>query len=109
MICEFGFSVIVYGVDQLTKSAHFLLTKVNFSMDRLASLYVKEIVRMHGVPVSIVSGRYPRFTSRFWHSLQKELGTKLIFSYEIQKNPNFQKKGKMVISVKIRKKFFDLG
>ncbi|RVX07696.1 Retrovirus-related Pol polyprotein from transposon 17.6 [Vitis vinifera] len=45
--------------------------------DRLASLYVKEIVRMHGVPVSIVSDRDPRFTSRFWHSLQKALGTKL--------------------------------
>ena len=39
-------------VDRLTKSAHFLPMKVNFSMDRLASLYVKEIVRMHGVPVS---------------------------------------------------------
>ncbi|RVW98889.1 Transposon Ty3-I Gag-Pol polyprotein [Vitis vinifera] len=48
--------------------------------DRLASLYVKEIVRMHGVPVSIVSDRDPRFTSRFWHSLQKALGTKLSFS-----------------------------
>ena len=54
--------------------------KVNFSMDRLASLYVKEIVRMHGVPVSIVSDRDPHFTSRFWHSLQKALGTKLSFS-----------------------------
>nr|CAN74305.1 hypothetical protein VITISV_035483 [Vitis vinifera] len=53
---------------------------VNFSLDRLASLYVKEIVRMHGVPVSIVSDRDPRFTSRFWHSLQKSLGTKLSFS-----------------------------
>nr|CAN80324.1 hypothetical protein VITISV_015014 [Vitis vinifera] len=50
------------------------------SVDRLASLYVKEIVRMHGVPVSIVSDRDPRFTSRFWHSLQKALGTKLSFS-----------------------------
>ncbi|RVW46074.1 Transposon Ty3-G Gag-Pol polyprotein [Vitis vinifera] len=39
-----------------------------------------EIVRMHGVPVSIVSDRDPRFTSRFWHSLQKALGTKLSFS-----------------------------
>ncbi|RVW24076.1 Transposon Ty3-G Gag-Pol polyprotein [Vitis vinifera] len=60
-------------VDRLTKSAHFLPMKVNFSLDRLASLYVKEIVRMHGVPVSIVSDRDPRFTSRFWHSLQKAL------------------------------------
>ena len=40
-------------VDRLTKSAHFLPMKVNFSLDRLAYLYVKEIVRMHGVPVSI--------------------------------------------------------
>ena len=58
-------------VDRLTKSAHFLPMKVNFSMDRLASLYIKEIVRMHGVPVSIVSAKDPHFTSRFWHSLQK--------------------------------------
>ena len=67
-------------IDRLTKSAHFLPMKVNFSMDRLASLYIKEIMRMHCVPVSIVSNRDPRFTSRFWHSLQKALGTKLCFS-----------------------------
>ena len=54
--------------------------KVNFSMDRLASLYIKEIVRMHGVPISIVFDKDHRFTSRFWHSLQKALGTKLSFS-----------------------------
>ena len=56
-------------MDRLTKSAHFLPMKVQFSMDRLASLYIKEIVRMHGIPVSIVSDRDLRFTSRFWHSL----------------------------------------
>ena len=67
-------------VDRLTKSGHFFPMKVNFSMDRLASLYVKEIVRMQGVPVSIVFDIDPRFTSRFWHSLQKALGTKLSFS-----------------------------
>ena len=49
-----GNNAIWVIVDQLTKSAHFLLMKVNFSMDRLAFLYVKEIMRMHGVPVSIV-------------------------------------------------------
>ena len=52
-------------VDRLTKSAHFLPMKVNFSMDRLVSLYIKEIVRMHSVPVSIASDRDPHFTSRF--------------------------------------------
>ena len=67
-------------VDRLTKSAHFLPMKVNFSMDHLVFLYVKEIMRIHGVPISIASDRDPRFTSRFWHSLQKALGTKLSFS-----------------------------
>ena len=56
-------------VDRLTKSTHFLHVKVNFSLEQLAYLYVKKIVRMHGVSVSIVSNRDPRFTSRFWCSL----------------------------------------
>ena len=52
-------------VDRLTKSAHFIPVKIEYSMDRLAELYVEEIVRLHGVPLSIVSDRDPRFTSRF--------------------------------------------
>ena len=48
-----------------TKSAHLLPMKVNFSLERLAYLYFKEIVRMCGVPISIMSDRDPRFTSRF--------------------------------------------
>ena len=85
-----GDNAIWVIVDRLTKSAHFLPMKVNFSMDRLASLYIKEIVRMHGVPVSIVSDRDPRFTSRFWHSLQKALGTKLSFSTAFHPQTNGQ-------------------
>ena len=75
-----GNNAIWVIVDRLTKFAHFLPIKVNFSMDCLTSLYVREIVRMHGVPISIVYDRNPHFTSRFWHSLQKALGTKLSFS-----------------------------
>ena len=56
-------------VDRLTKSAHFLPINVEDSLEKLAQLYVDEIVRLHGVPVLIVSDRYPRFTSRFWPSL----------------------------------------
>ena len=41
-------------VDRLTKSAHFILVRVTHSMDQLAELYVKEIVRLYGVPQSIV-------------------------------------------------------
>ncbi|KAJ0017607.1 hypothetical protein Pint_10283 [Pistacia integerrima] len=67
-------------VDRLTKSAHFLPIKMTYSLDKLASLYVSEIIRLHGAPVSIVSDRDPRFTSRFWPSLQNALGTRLSFS-----------------------------
>ena len=66
-------------VDRLTKSAHFLPVNVEDSLEKLAQLYVDEIVRLHGVPVSIVSDRDPRFTSRFWPSLQTALGTRLHF------------------------------
>ena len=67
-------------VDRLTKSAHFIPVRIDYSMDRLAELYVDEIVRLHGVSLSIVSDRDPRFTSRFWKELQSTLGTKLNFS-----------------------------
>ena len=67
-------------VDRLTKSAHFLSVNVEDSLEKLAQLYVDEIVRLHGVPISIVSNRDPRFTSRFWPSLQTALGTRLHFS-----------------------------
>ena len=60
-----GNNVIWVIIDRLTKSTHFLPMKVNFYMDRLTSIYIKEIVRMHSIPVSIVSNRDPCFTSRF--------------------------------------------
>ena len=49
-------------------------------MDKLGNIFVAEIVRLHGAPVSIVSDRDSRFTSKFWTSLQKAMGTKLNFS-----------------------------
>ena len=67
-------------VDRLTKSAHFLPVRTDYSLDKLAELYIKEIVRLHGIPVSIISDRDPRFTSRFWGKLQEALGTRLNFS-----------------------------
>ena len=67
-------------VDRLTKSAHFIPVRTDFSLQKLAKLYVVEIVRLHGIPVSIVSDRDPRFTSRFWQKLHEALGTRLNFS-----------------------------
>ena len=75
-----GYDAIWVIVDRLTKSAHFLAIRNNFSLNRLTKLYVDKIVKLHGVPVSIVSDRDPRFTSRFWPKLQKALGTSLHFS-----------------------------
>ena len=67
-------------VDRLTKSAHFLPIRWGCTLEKLANLYVSKIVRLHGVPESIISDMDPRFTSRFWVSLQRALGTKLYFS-----------------------------
>jgi hypothetical protein len=67
-------------VDRLTKSAHFLAIKIGLSLERLAKLYVNEIVRLHGVPVTIVSDRDRRFVSQFWKKLHMAMGTNLNFS-----------------------------
>ncbi|WOG92319.1 hypothetical protein DCAR_0311582 [Daucus carota subsp. sativus] len=67
-------------IDRLTKSAHFLPINERFSMDKLIHMYLKEIVTRHGVPVSIVSDRDPRFNSRFWKQFQEHLGTRLKMS-----------------------------
>ncbi|GJZ08395.1 putative reverse transcriptase domain-containing protein [Tanacetum coccineum] len=63
-------------VDRLTKSAHFLAIREDYSTERLAKIYVDEIVARHGVPVSIISDRDGRFTSRCWQTVQKALGTR---------------------------------
>ncbi|GKD20669.1 putative reverse transcriptase domain-containing protein [Tanacetum coccineum] len=60
-----GYDTIWVIVDRLTKSAHFLPMKETNSMERLMRLYLKEVFSRHGVPVSIISGRDSRFTSRF--------------------------------------------
>ena len=67
-------------VDRLTKSAHFIPIREKFSPQKLAELFMNHIVGLHGVPVSIISDRDPRFTSRFWKGLMKELGVKLNLS-----------------------------
>ena len=67
-------------MDRLTKSAHFLPIKITYSLNKLVELYIREIIRLLRMPVSIVSDRDPRFTSRFWPSLQEALGTRLRFS-----------------------------
>ena len=64
-----GYDSIWVIVDGLTKSAHLLPVKATYSVDKLAKLYVKHIMCLHGVPISIVSDRDSIFTSQFWHKL----------------------------------------
>ncbi|GJU66120.1 putative reverse transcriptase domain-containing protein [Tanacetum coccineum] len=75
-----GYDSIWVIVDRLTKSAHFLPMKKTDSIEKLAQLYLKEIVCKHGVPTSIISDRDSLFTSRFWKSLQEAMGTQLDMS-----------------------------
>ena len=56
-------------IDRLMKSAHFVLVQMDYFMARLVELYVDEIFRLHGLSLSIVLDRDPRFKSRFWNKL----------------------------------------
>ena len=67
-------------VDRLTKCAHFLPFSVGQSTESLADMYIRKIVRLYGVPESIVSDRDTRFTSQYWSSLQECLDSRLNFS-----------------------------
>ncbi|KAL8088747.1 hypothetical protein AgCh_038509 [Apium graveolens] len=78
-----GHDTIWVIVDRLMKSAHFLPINEKSLLDRLVHLYVRKIVLRHGVPVSIVSDRDPRFNSRFLKQFQESLGTKLNMSMAI--------------------------
>nr|GFC81807.1 reverse transcriptase domain-containing protein [Tanacetum cinerariifolium] len=75
-----GYDTIWVIVYRLTKSAHFLPMREDDSMDKLTKLYLKEVVTRHGIPVSIISDRDPRFASNFWRAFQKALGTRLDMS-----------------------------
>ncbi|GKA54035.1 putative reverse transcriptase domain-containing protein [Tanacetum coccineum] len=75
-----NFDTIWVIVDRLTKSAHFLPIRENDLLDKLARLYLNRIVARYGLPVLIICDRDGRFTSNFWRSFQKALGTDLSMS-----------------------------
>ncbi|GJT55250.1 putative reverse transcriptase domain-containing protein [Tanacetum coccineum] len=79
-----GFDTIWVIVDRLTKSAHFLPIRENDPLDKLARLYQNRIVARHRIPASIICDRNGRFTSNFWKSFQKALGTDVSMSTAYQ-------------------------
>lgn len=71
--------------------------KMTNSMEKLAKLYVNKVVRLHGVPMSIVSYRDPRFTSRLWPSVQQALEMKLNLSTTFHPQTDSQSKSTVKI------------
>ncbi|GJU29964.1 putative reverse transcriptase domain-containing protein [Tanacetum coccineum] len=73
-------SALLVIVDRLTKSAYFLPMREDGTLQKLTRQYLKEVVSRHEVPVSIIFDRDGKFTSHFWKSLHKALGTRLDMS-----------------------------
>ena len=71
---------VMVVVDTLTKAAHFMPVKSTFGIAQVANVFLKEVVRPHGVPKVIVSDRDAKFTTTFWKGLFGGMGTKLNFS-----------------------------
>nr|GEZ96966.1 putative reverse transcriptase domain, ribonuclease H-like domain, aspartic peptidase domain protein [Tanacetum cinerariifolium] len=91
-----GYDTIWVIVDRLTKSAIFAPKRETDPLEKLAKLYLKEVVARHGIPVLIIYDRDPRFASRFWRTLQKALDTQLssvdrVNSTEARKLENIKK------------------
>ena len=75
-----GKSCIMVVVDRLTKAAHFCALAAGFSSEKVAAMFVREVIRLHGVPLSIVSDHDSCFVAHFWQSLQRAMGTTSHFS-----------------------------
>ena len=77
-------------VHRLMKSTHFLAVRMTFTLEEFYRLYIREVVQLHGVSMSIVSDRDPRFTTYFWKSFQKAMGTRLMVSTAFHPQTNGQ-------------------
>ena len=82
-------------MDQLTNSSHFLPIQMTFTLEKFCRLYIQEIIRLHGIPVSIVSDWDPRFMDHFWESFKRAMGTKLMMSTAF--HPQMDGQSKMTI------------
>ena len=67
-------------VNWLTKSVHFIAVRMTFTLEEFCQIYIREIVWLHRVPVSMVLDKDPIFTAHFWKSFQKAMRTQLMMS-----------------------------
>ncbi|XP_070021520.1 uncharacterized protein [Nicotiana sylvestris] len=84
-------------VDSLTKWAHFIPVVTTYTSERLAQIYIREIVRLHGMPISIISYRGPQFTSHFWRAVQSELGTRV--EHSITFHPQTDRQSERIVQI----------
>ncbi|GJZ26630.1 putative reverse transcriptase domain-containing protein [Tanacetum coccineum] len=105
-----GYDTIWVIVDRLTKSAIFVPMRETDPMDKLARMYLKEVVTRHGIPLSIICDRDPRFASNFWRSLQNALGTSLDMStaYHPQNRTNKSERTNQTLEILLRACAIDL-
>jgi hypothetical protein len=75
-----GFNYILLVICHMMNMVHLIPTRTEATAKQIAELYVKEIVRLYGLPESIVSDRDTKFTSQFWTELSKLLGQRLLMS-----------------------------
>ena len=75
-----GFDAIVVFVDTFSKMVHLVPTKTTATAPDTAKIFFDHVFKLHGLPKSIVSDRDAKFTSRFWQSLFKTMGTRLAMS-----------------------------
>ncbi|GJR91834.1 reverse transcriptase domain-containing protein [Tanacetum coccineum] len=105
-----GYDAIWVIVDKLTKSARFLPIRKDYKTEKLARIYINEIVARHGVPVLIISDRDGQFASHLWQALQKALGTKLNMSTAYHPKTNGQSERTIqTLEVMIRACVMDFG
>ena len=76
-----GYDSIFIVVDKFSKIAHFIACKIIHDASHVAGLFFKEVVRLRGLTLSIISDRDPKFLGHFWRTLWRKLGTNLCFSF----------------------------
>ncbi|XP_070017666.1 uncharacterized protein [Nicotiana sylvestris] len=91
------FDAVWVIIDRLTKSAHFIPVMTTYFSKQLARVYIHEIVRLHGVPVSIISNGGTQFISRYWRAVQYDLGTQVELSTIF--HPHMDRQSKRTIQI----------